>query len=229
MNCDEYQRTKMSDPDFEDADVKAHEQSCRICQEFTAELVVLDTSLIDAMQVPVPASLHDHLEDTPLVKRKQGMMTIGYAAMASLLTLFAIYFFTTVQSPPPLSNVLLTHIEKEPFALTTVMDYQPADVKATFASVGVDANQPIEDVRFIKRCFIKGELVAHMVIEGEKGPVTVFVMPNVKARNVMDFKGEQLQGKLVPISTKHSMAVIGYLGEPLQAILERYRDKFTFI
>ena len=71
------------------------------------------------------------------------------------------------------------------------------------------------------------ELVAHFVIEGEKGPVTVLVMPDESIQDTMYVDSKQLRGIVLPLAKNQgSIAVVGYLGESIKKIANKAVDSF---
>lgn len=228
MKCDEFKRQIMSLPNETSDDVDEHKHDCPECAKFVEQIGVFDLQVQDALQVPIPAFINDEfIKETIAHKITNKYRKISYAFAASLMFVIGIALFVNLSSVPKLEHMVIAHIEKEPFTLTTDMHPSDSDVKSTLASLGIDMNGSVGTIRFLKRCYLGEELVAHFVIEGQQGPVTVLLMPNESIKGPMHVDSSQLQGVIEPLNQGSSIAVVGYIGEPIKPIIEKAKQAFN--
>ena len=75
---------------------------------------------------------------------------------------------------------------------------------ANVANVSHDAGL----ITYAQSCEINGNKVPHLVIQGERGPVTIILLPDEKVDEVTPLEGERFNGVLVPVGDG-SIAIIG--------------------
>jgi hypothetical protein len=79
----------------------------------------------------------------------------------------------------------------------------------------------VGDVTYAALCPFRGRTVAHFVVRGENGPVTVLLLPHVEVDGPTPIDEEGYSGTLVPMQEGGSIAVVGEPGEPLELIRDR--------
>ena len=94
---------------------------------------------------------------------------------------------------------------------------------ATIATMDHDAGL----ITYAQSCIINGRVVPHLVIQGERGPVTILLMPEEKISGAQSFGDEDIQGVILPVGNG-SIAIIGGAGERLDGIQERVRNSVTW-
>lgn len=62
----------------------------------------------------------------------------------------------------------------------------------------------------------------HLVVQGERGPVTLLLMPAQPVDGVLPLQAGEFQGVIMPLD-HGSMAVVGNNGEPVMHLAERVR------
>lgn len=227
MKCEEFQKNILSEPNGEDDVAIQHKASCHDCARFADDLSLFDDQLRDALQVNVPASLKDELVPPQITRRsRRGIRAVSYAVAATVLFLVGVAGFINLNQITPLDRLIVSHIEHEPYILTKDMNPPDSEVEATLASMGVDMQGPVGDVTFIKKCYIGDELIAHLVVKGEKGPVSILVMPNQAITEQQFIEGAQLVGTVTPLSDSASLAVVGFVGEPLEPLRLKAQNAF---
>jgi len=83
-----------------------------------------------------------------------------------------------------------------------------------------------ENLTHARLCPVRGRASAHLVVQGERGPVTVFLIPGTDARNENGLK----QAQLVAVSDLHggSIALFGYEGENLAVIEAQFQQHVSW-
>jgi hypothetical protein len=68
-------------------------------------------------------------------------------------------------------------------------------------------------------CVINGNTVPHLVIQGERGPVTLILLPDETIDKAIRLSGVNVQGVILPVGSG-SIAVIGEREDQLEEIGE---------
>ncbi len=78
-------------------------------------------------------------------------------------------------------------------------------------------------VTYAQSCIINGKTIPHLVIQGEKGPITLLLMPEEMIDGAMTLDGKGVNGVIIPMGNG-SIAIIGERDEPLDEIEQRIID-----
>ncbi len=65
----------------------------------------------------------------------------------------------------------------------------------------------LAEVSYARSCIFRGRLVPHLVIQGEKGPVTVMILPDLEVAGPTSFSEQGFFGTILP-AAKGSIAII---------------------
>ncbi len=230
MNCEDYKEAVAADPSatFEGAE---HAVTCDACAAFKAEMQTLDAHVAKALAIDTPAPKIPDLppiEDDNVVNLtfKGKGRAPAWIALAASFALAAIIGIQLVCSGPALSlaDEILAHIDHEPGALR-VTDVSVSDDtlgNVVDSSVGtLDRNVGL--ITYAKSCPINGKSVPHLVIQGEKGPVTLLLMPEEKVDGPSTIMGEGVNGVILPVGSG-SIAIIGERDEDIGEIEQRVVD-----
>jgi len=175
--------------------------------------------LENAFRVPAP-------EKTPAKRPARGHWPTMVAVAATMVLAAGAWFglrtVEPVQAVSPLGPEIIAHINHEPAALAvsarTVPDAEFGDV---LQRGGASVRAPIGRVSYAKLCPFRGQMVAHFVVQGEQGPVTVMLLPDEESSGPSTFDENGFKGTIVPIEGGGSMAVVGQPDEDLEVIRDR--------
>lgn len=184
-----------------------------------------DASLKALLKVDVPEGLADKilLEQSFAVEKDRivsGRWHIAIAASIAFvigITLPQLNNFS--HSPLDIGEVAMQHVQAEYYF--TAQANERADLKmvnAKLARYGAQAHSNLGDVSYVNDCSFEGTPALHMVVQGEKGPITVFVVPQeAKFIESKTFNNQHLKG----ISEKMgntNVVIVGEKDESLQKI-----------
>ena len=233
MTCDEYREAVTADPSYDGGG--EHLASCSECQAYRAEMQAFDRQIAAALNVNVPELRMPELPEvdtskvTTLADRRIGVP--GWLAMAATVAFAAVIgfrMFSTDIPGEPLAEQIIAHLDHEPYALRVtdkpVSDRRlarvmPASVATLDHSAGL--------ITYAQTCVINGTEVPHLVIQGERGPVTILLMPEQSVDGAQSLSGESINGILLPVGDG-SIAIIGEEGENLQRIEEKVVDSVAW-
>lgn len=224
MNCLEFRNIVGAEPGNRDKAVLAHRLACTACNEHAQRLLAADQRLREAMQVDVPDRLAARVMlRKAFANRRRGPWLA--AAATVLLGIGVASVFVKQQSDIPLDAEVIEHIHHEPHLLletdTTVDD---ARLQKVLFQGGAGLSGEIGELSFAKLCPFRGRLVAHLVMRGENGPITLLLLPNVQVSGPMPVNEEGFEGVILPLESG-SVAVVGVTGEPLESVEYRVKQR----
>ncbi len=231
MDCNELKQRILADPSatYDEADLAA----CDGARALLDEVRALDEKLKPAMAIDVPPLSMPELPEIDTDKvvglptRRGGKAPI-WLATAAAVTLAAFLginsFVGHDHSGLSIEDQIIAHMDHEPWSLK-VTDVPVNDrrlnriVPASIANVSHDAGL----ITYAESCEINGNVVPHLVIQGERGPVTIILLPDEEVDGPSRFEGGGFSGVLVPVG-KGSIAIIGEEGPEN---LERIQREFV--
>lgn len=233
MNCDQYMEAIAADPSSEDG--VAHAAECAMCRVFRDEMLELDAQIARALSISVPTAKIPQLDSVDagniaVLPRRRVSTPVWFAMAASVLIAAALGFrmFGSDLSHPTLAEEIVAHLEHEPYAFRVtdkaVGDERlarvvPADIATLDRSNGL--------ITYAQSCIINGKTVPHLVIQGERGPVTILLMPGQKVSGAQTIDGKSITGVILPVGNG-SIAIVGEKGENLERFEQEIKNSVTW-
>lgn len=227
MNCEKYKEALGADPSASFEGGAEHCADCASCSAFTAEMQAFDARIAAALNINTP---NLEIPDLPEIKddnvvslpfgRKTAFTTQTWLAIAATVLLTVFVGFRAIDdyytpSGMSLADEVLAHLDHEPGALTVtnvaVSNDQLSKVMRR-SSGTMDPN--IGLVSYAKSCTINGRVIPHLVLQGEKGPITLLLMPEEMIDQATTLDGKGVNGVILPMGDG-SIAIIGERDEPL--------------
>lgn len=233
MDHTRYREGVMADPHSQDAELRAHRESCAECRAYTEQLLKFEARLERALRIDMPA----RAEVLPFA-RKAAPAAAGprrwFAVAASVLLGLAIVGGVWLTLPQrSLAAAVVAHMAGEPDAWkrTDVAVDAPAleDVlKASKLRLKPEAGI----VSYASGCSFRGHVVPHLVVQTAAGPVTVMVLVHEPVRKSMQFDEQGYRGTIVPVPGHGSIAVLmrgsGVSPGEIQRIAARVDDSIVW-
>jgi len=224
MNCIAFRRALSLSPASWDEDLRAHGRECPGCGAFARRVLEFESKLAEAVRIDVPEGLASRvllahglrLEGGRRVRRRR--ILLAFAAIAAI----GLAASWLALAPSRLDRDVLAHIEAEPSHLHARDELSPAEVNQRLAPLGVGVEGELGPIRYAGTCWIRGRLGAHLVLQGERGPVTVLFLPDEPLSEPVPVRFERLQGIIVPAG-RGSLAIVGEPGEALEIIERRLK------
>jgi hypothetical protein len=226
MNCEEYKESLAADPTASTEDGVAHVAACASCAAFTKEMQAFNDKIAAALTISVPdlkipelpVLEDDNVVDLPFGGKKRFSVPtwIGIAATVVLAAFVGVRMINTSQlNSLPLADQVLAHLDHEPYALkvTNVAVSDERFAKVVNPSIGT-MDRSVGLVTYAQSCVINGKTVPHLVIQGEKGPITLLLMPEEMVDGATTLDGKGVNGVILPVGNG-SIAIIGERDEPL--------------
>jgi hypothetical protein len=226
LDCKRFQKVAGADLSALDQDLLEHAEVCSDCDHFLEEAKRFDLLLSAAIKVDVPDVLEANLlniADKPSAAFSSGGSSRAprfMALAASVLLIVGGSFMANkllLQPSQPLEQVVLSHIESEPKMLTLASFTPAAQVQSQLLNFGVRLTEPLRHVSHLELCDIGDTQGLHIVMKGEKGPITLLLLPTVKSETVRSFSEGRWTGYIKP-AEQGTIAIVAELGEPLDEI-----------
>ena len=223
MNCEQYREAIAADPSFDGG--AGHLTECAACQAYRSEMQALDQTIGLALALDVPQlqmpDLPEIDTDNVVALSSRRITAPIWSAMAATVVLAAFIGFRLVSTGieyESLADEVLAHLDHEPAALR-VTDVAVTDerlgsvVPASVATMDHSAGL----ITYAQSCKIGGREVPHLVIQGERGPVTILLMPEEMVDAPQSLVGDNVNGVILPVGNG-SIAIIGRTDERLDRI-----------
>ena len=225
MNCEEFKEAIAADPSatFEGAD---HALSCESCSAYQADMQAFDARIARALAINVPELTvpelppieDDNVVSLPVGRKRRTQTWLAIAASFALAAVIATQFLGGPVEYPSLADEIVAHLDHEPGALrvTNVAVSDEAFSDVVNPSVGtMDRNVGL--ITYARSCVINGKEVPHLVLQGEKGPITLLLMPEEMIDMAQTIDGDSVNGVILPVGNG-SIAIIGEREEDLTDI-----------
>lgn len=190
MNCLAYRRAKLADPQRLPAEARAHEAGCEGCQAFARRIDAQELHIARVLAVPVP----DGLDERLLLNAFGGPRVPWRAwAMAASVVLTFGLGVTMWQGHGRYDapRYAIEHVMHEPESFTTTRLADQEAFRAVLARFGGELNQSLGRVRYMKLCPGPEGVGWHVVLDTDRGMVTLFLIPGDKVHKA---ETEVLQG-----------------------------------
>jgi len=226
MNCEEYRQALTAEPGFKDE--SRHADDCVECRGYSAGILALDAGIARAMKISVPELRMPELPNLdvadvvsfPARRFLSRPVWFGLAATVLLAAMVGLRLMGPGmdETAGTLEEQVLAHVDHEPDALlpssTPVTDRRLADaVPGNIATM----NRDIGLITFAAFCKINGQDVPHLVVQGERGPITILLMPYEKVAAATPLNGVNIHGVILPVGDG-SIAIIGDREESLEDV-----------
>lgn len=198
----EFRRRAYADPQSRDPEFLAAMAEDDSRPAFVKELKQLDGKLARAMSVEVPDALAAKLllrQQLQVHRQYKRRTTILMAVAASVAFVIGLGFSWLRLGPVDLGEHALAHVHHEPMALTKEQAVDLPAVNASLASLtslkGAHFSTLPGKVVFKAFCDFQGVQSIHLVLEGENGKTTLFIVPLEERMHLNEqFADNNLQG-----------------------------------
>lgn len=224
MDCLEFRRICGSEPTSRDKAFLEHRLACPSCAAQAAEARSFDDLLRQAMSVDLPEGLVQRIVADASMRQAHRARWVALAA-TTVLAVGAVIGVVRVDQGTALADDVVEHIHHEPDLLIPTTELvDEARLHAVAARSGSEIQGDLGgEVRYAGLCRLRGQLVAHLVVQGESGPVTVLLLPTEAMSSPVEIDERGLKGAILPLEGG-SIAVVGTDDErELETVQERVR------
>ncbi len=225
----EFRRRIMSDPKSRDPQLQSAIQSEEANAKFAEDILAFDDKLEQAMKIEVPDDLADKIlfqqsGQKNVVKvnfTKRALATAASIAFAFGLVVGQVNWGNIVVSPAQasLSDTAIQHVVDEMGfidPLDEAVTLQQINAKLLPFAHQLTTQFPYH-VYYLNHCGFGSSNAMHMVFQGKKGKVTLFVT-SVVSENVTKFNKDGLSGVIAPMG-ESSVILVGEAGEDFSTMI----------
>jgi hypothetical protein len=229
----EFRRTLYADPNSTDEKVLAAIADDPKKQAFYKELKQLDKNMHQASQVKVPDNLVHKLilrQTMQSQKSNKARNRIQLAMAASVAFVVGVSFTMWQQNNLlDLSKQAIAHVHYEGgYALDAQENISLQQVNAKLAKFGGEFSEDIGRVYYANFCDFENVRSLHMVVEGQNGKVSVFIVPH---NDDYQAEGSSHDTKYTSQATdlkRASIIVVGEEGANISNMKEQLNKKIHF-
>jgi hypothetical protein len=215
FTCREARLAIGGDPHELSPELREHLAGCAACTRFRNETLALDGRLRAALELPLAEF---RAKAAPPARR------FALAASVALTILIGggAWLFRPQSA---LASELVAHVQEEPGSWLGHEPISPEAFAAVLAKAGVRYD-PRFPVTYASPCPFRGYIVPHLVVQTDRGPLTVMVLEHVKSDSKETFTEGDYHGIVLPAG-EGSIAVVARKGQEfdgaLKAVLEGVR------
>ena len=232
MKCEEFRETIWAEPAATGSALDAHAAQCPACRACRDEARALDARIAAALAIDLPDLKMPDLDtttgaDVVQLKRRPRFSQPTWFGLAAGLALAAFFGLQLMQSDvdtAPLAAQVLEHLDHEPGSrVVTSVAVPERTLDAVVGKEVAELTPGIGLITYARSCVINGRAIPHLVIQGERGPVTLLLMPDEPIEHSIALEGEGVNGVILPLGGG-SIAIVGERDEPIDAISNRVVD-----
>lgn len=225
MDCEEFKRRLLTDPMDTDPEFRGHARACPPCAAEAERALAFEAELRRALAAETGEPLPD---DGDAARRRRRWLLLG------LLPLLAALVWWVLQVAPnpfgdaagrALGRMAVAHVASEPDLLDTAgRGAVPVrEARLLLRNLGVDAPPHLAagpTLRYAGPCRIGEQAGAHLVMDGDRGPVTALVLPAAGQAGAARVRTSGFDVLLLRRGDG-AVALVGERGERLDAVAAR--------
>jgi len=229
MKCEQFRKKLLEEPGNEDADFHAHRQVCQPCEKAFRDTMLFEKHLgaafSDAGHDDEDQGMQDAILHNVSRYRKSRRRIFSIAASLVLLVMVGAASFHLYQIRS-LNDFVLAHIEHEIEQLNNTQTVSFSRLERVVSQFDVPDLSVLPAITYLEKCWMRTGYGLHLILKGQKGPVTLLFMPNESVQQSQLIEAREFSGKLYRFG-QGSFALVGMPGEPLEMLAEKLRMAST--
>ncbi|MGY3687823.1 DUF3379 domain-containing protein [Vibrio coralliilyticus] len=228
----EFRRRIMSDPKDRDSDILEAMKSNDANGKFADDILDLDAQIAKAMNVDVPEDLADRILFNQTSSSESNVVRPNFAKRAMAMAASIAFVFGLLVGQVNWGNIVVSPAQASlaDTAIKHVIDEKPfvQNLDENVASSQINAKMMPFDhqlgenfpyhVYYLNHCGFGKSNALHMVFQGEKGKVTLF-LTGIASDKTVDFEEKGMAGVVEPVG-QTSLILVGEEGEDVAKIAE---------
>jgi hypothetical protein len=222
MDCETFRRRIGEDPARLTEECARHAEQCPACSAYAARARHAEALVHRALRFDVKTARARGGKS----RGRAPLRTAGIAAAAAIVGALAMWVGMS-RGPSYEDAALVTevldhwHLEPDSWVKTSTPVPSSLVEEVTSGRAQVRVSR-LGLVSYANLCYVHGQWVPHLVVQGTEGPIMVLLLPrqHLDRDLPLALPAEGLKGVLVPFG-KGSIALLGEDGEPIEALRER--------
>jgi hypothetical protein len=219
VNCPEARLLIGAAPASATPALEEHLAACPECTRFRAEMQALDGNIRRALQDPP--------ERAPRARRAQPVFR-PLALAASVLLAITVVGVWLLRPSDTLAHEVVAHVQAESGSWATHEQIDGAAITRALRAAGVGFDVTSDKVTYAHSCLFRGQHVPHLVLQTDKGPVTVLLLRHVQVRSPQSFQEAGLNGVIVPAESG-SIALVAQHDAGLERLAQQMRQDVRWL
>ncbi|WP_041068641.1 DUF3379 family protein [Thiolapillus brandeum] len=219
MKCEDFRKILLQDPSCADAAFLEHMDRCASCRKEWKQTQSFEDMLRNVILQPREPSPSIQLQAS---RRRLWLSTWARAASVLLLLIGGVGGYNLVQNMFPqdnLAKLVVRHVQSEPELLQQTEQLDELSVATVFAAMGFESGTGVKGITAASPCWMRKGRGVHLVVKGQKGAVTLLLMPGEYVNRRQPLKTGYWSGVLVP-EQWGSLAVLASAGEDAGAFVD---------
>lgn len=231
MNCEQFRALIGAEPNSTSPEALAHVEQCAECASYRQEMQAMDRLIYRALAVDAPSAETKPLFDAEETSARKQSSPRLWRIAASLLITAGTVAATSLWLLTPrdsLAAEVIDHAMHEPASLVRTSHTVPTDELATIlAKSRLRLKPAMGRVSYAMSCEFRGHRIPHLVVQTDRGPVTVLVITEVAKQSREQINEAGFQGVIVPAPR----GVIVVLGKnvPVDAVANTVLDAVEYL
>jgi hypothetical protein len=232
MNCEQSRTIIGAEPNSTNPELLAHLEQCPECARYREEMQAMDRLIYRALAVEVAAP--SSITELEQAKEKRiaaasnksrfWRMAASVLITASLVAVTSVWLLTPRES---LAAESIDHVLHEQESLVrTTETVDPLRVEKILAGSRIRLKPSATRVSYASSCAFRGHHIPHLVVQSERGPVTVLVMTEAARQQREEINEDGFEGVILPAPR----GVIVVLGKdvPVDAVAATVLDALEY-
>jgi hypothetical protein len=220
VNCPEARLLIGATPASATPALEEHLAGCPECTRFRAEMQALDGDIRRALQDPPAVAVR--------ARRTAPALFRPWAMAASVLLAVGLFGVWLLRPSDTLAHDVVAHVQAESGSWETHEQIDGAAITQALRKAGVGFDVTSDKVTYAHSCLFRGRHVPHLVLQTDKGPVTVLLLRDVQVRSPQSFQEAGLNGVIVPAESG-SIALVAQRDAGLEQLAQQMRQEVRWL
>lgn len=177
MNCLEFRRLQLADPQHLPEHAHTHLAECAACQAFAAHQHDTEQAIQQTLnEVQIPEGLNERILLRSQFQTRRTWQRWPIAA-GIVLGLVATFMWPTLRGDMSLARAALAHVAEEPHTMQARQTVSQASLSDALSSVGARLSGDIGQVTYLGSCALPGGEGKHLVVNSTFGRFSLILMP----------------------------------------------------
>ena len=228
MNCLEFRRLTLIDPNDGNHARLSHIAGCDACRAFAEQMLRQDALIREAVRVEPPEGfaarilLNQSLQPDSRPSRRVYLVALAASVLLALAVIPAL-----IPGAVSLEEALASHSHAHDMLQASPIEVRSQE--AEIAEILAVANTALPgftgNIIEATTCVVDGQLMAHLIVQDDHQQFVLYLIPGSQLPE-HSFTIDHWSGRTLPVSHDRSLAVLNRSGAGLTAAADRFSHQF---